>query len=86
MGPAQATCACNPCTQPAHATRAWRLGSNEEGQIAKNAAGNMNNCEVSTRFGFKSKVTQNKTPQTPENTSFVDQNLSNDTQPSVLRV
>ena len=68
--------------QPAHATRARRLGSNAVGQIA----GNMNNCEVSTRFGFKSKVTQKKTPQTPENTSFVDQNLSNDTQPSVLRV
>ena len=39
----------------------------------------MNNCEVSTRFGFKSKVTQKKTPQTPENTYFVDQNLSNGT-------
>ena len=39
----------------------------------------MNNCETGERFGFKSKVTHKKTPKTPENTSIVDQNLSNDT-------
>ena len=47
--------------------------------MAKNEAVNMNNCEVSARFEFKSKVTQKKTPKTPENTCIVDQNLSNDT-------